>query len=175
MNFYKYILWSQSNSPTVDDYILIDGVEVKNEVRQKAFEFLSISLNPVIEGKRHIWKEIKIGNKIKKIKSKTGEEISPSLSFYTDNFHNLLIKSHYESLDNAGRHIAFMFCVSMAFIDNASAILQEASSEIQRECKKSDLHFIEKELKVKKRFNYIYLILIIIILTIILWQMTKNL
>ena len=175
MKFDKYILWSQSDAPTVDDYVLIDGMQVNGDMRQQAFEFLSISLNPVIKGKRHIWKEAKIDDKINKFKSKTGEVTSPSLSFYTDNFQNVLIKSHYESVDLAGRHIAFMFCVSPSYSNNVSTILKEASSEIQRVCKISDLHFIEKELNLKKKkCNYVNIILFIIFLTAIIWLIVKN-
>lgn len=175
MKFDKYILWSQSDAPTVDDYVLIDGMQVNGDMRQQAFEFLSISLNPVIKGKRHIWKETKIDDKINKFKSKTGEVTSQSLSFYTDNFQNVLIKSHYESVDLAGRHIAFMFCVSPSYINNVSTILKDASSEIQRECNISDLHFIEKELKLKKKkCNYVNIILFIIILAAIIWLIVKN-
>ena len=171
--FNKYILWSQSFSPTEDDTIIIDGEQVKGEIRQYAFEFLSIGLNPIIEGEMHTWKKIEVNNQKCELKIKTHERTSPSLSFYLDNFQNLLLKSHYEDMDSAGRHIAFIFCIPLSLLSEAGDILNDASSIISRKCNKNDLEYINKIKLQNKQINYLYLILVITI-SAALWYLMKN-
>lgn len=158
IHFNQYILWCQSESSKTDDYLLIDGENVKDERRQEAFQLLSVFMNPLFNGKRHIWREYQIGSHLQKFQSETGEETSSALCIYTDNYHHLLIKSHYETLDEVGRRIVYMFCSSSDSLDKAIHTLQEASSAIGKECRVADLHFmeyIEKDYLKQKNFQQI--------------------
>lgn len=177
MRNFNYILWRQSDSPASDDVIMIDGEEACETERQEAFNYLITGLQPEIDGKQHVWNEKDIKGKLKKFESKTGEKPSPFISIYTDNFspRHLLIKSHYNNVDNVGRRIAFMFCTlipSSMDLKDVVKPLQDASKKINMDCNIADLHFIEKELKIKKNNIYKFFILVIsfiILIFITIW------
>lgn len=177
MRNFNYILWRQGDSPTADDVIQIDGENVRDTESQEVFNFLITGLNPVIDGKPHIWRKKDIKGKLKKFESETGETPSPFISIYTDNFspRHLLIKSHYNNVDNVGRRIPFLFCTiihSSSDFKDIVKLLQDASNKINMECNIADLHFIEKELKIKKNNIYKFFILVIsfiILIFITIW------
>ena len=175
MRNFKYLLWRQGESPTTDDTILIDGEKAHGVEGQEAFNFMSIGLKLVIDGKQHIWTEKNIKDKIKKFQSETGETTSPSLSVYTDNFRprHLLIKSHYNNVDNVGRRIVFLFCTPItSSLSDVVELLKEASMKTNMECNVADLHFIEQKLTIKKNINKLVVVTVLIIailLCIIIW------
>ncbi len=152
------ILWSQGKTPTENSVFVIDGEissEQNSSVNQSAYEKL-IRMNdlPAIHP-----------NVVQFLQGR-GCVVSRQLKITHKKGVGIFFKSVYESLDEVGRNITYMFFCKTDDIDYAYNIFCNASEKAGRKVRKSD----EKIFKLLFRLNMYAVIFISIALILFLWK-----
>ena len=165
--FSKYILWSQSKSSTENDFLVVDGKIVDNNLGTEEFEY--ISSFPFDDP--NSWKPV-FNNFSKATPSKPLQKgLSPKLEILKNKDGNILIKSHYISTDETGRRIAFIFCSKGNNYADAANRLTAASHILNLTPNVKDIQFVKNIQWLK----YIKIILLITLILIIIWLTKKYL
>ena len=167
------ILWSQSETVTEDDNLLVDGKLCEAEKRREIMNFLLNNRNTSnrllnIKVKGHQWYPL-ISNFKYVIDEciKRGNNVSRNLMCYFDNEGRYLIQARYNEKDETGRNTVCCFYANTTDIDCALQQLKEVSALIGKTCKPMDLVAIKKAMKKadeKKNISRIVLISLIVII-----------
>lgn len=168
------ILWSQSETVTGVDNLLVDGKPCEPEKRRKVMDFLLNNRNFTnrllkIKRKGHQWyplisyfKEV-IDECIKR-----GEVVSSNLICYIDDEGCYLIQARFNEKDETGRNTVYCFYANTTDIDCALQQLEEVSALIGKTCKPMDLVAIKKaKQKADEKKNISRIVLISLIVLII--------
>lgn len=168
------ILWSQSETVTGRDYLLVDGKPCEDEKRSNIMDFLLNNRNSSNKlwkkkGKGHQW--YLLNSNFKDVVDeyiKRGANVSSNLLCYIDIKGGYLIQARYNEKDDGGRNSVYCFYTNTSDIDSALQKLQEISALIGKTCKLKDLEVIKKvKQKADKKNNINKIVLISIIVSLI--------
>ena len=165
------ILWSQSETVTGEDNLLVDGKPCEPEKRRKAMDFLLKNRNSSnrllkIKRKGHQWYPLNSNDVIDEC-IRRGEIVSSNLICYIDDEGRFLIQSRFNEKDEIGRNTVFFFFSNTTDIDTAIQQLKEVSALIGKTCKPKDLEvvkIVKQKADEKKNISRIVLISLIVLI-----------
>lgn len=165
--FNDYILWTQSNSTAGSDMLVVDGINVDNNLGAEEFEYITSFPSDEPDS----WKPV-LKNFHKDTPSiSLYKGLSPKLEIHKNRDGNILVKSHYNSTDETGRRIAFIFCSKGNDFAKAANRLISASQVLNLSLNIKDVQLIKNI----QRLKYIKIILLLILILVIIWLTKKYL
>lgn len=165
--FNNYILWAQSVSSVGSDILVVDGKKAEDNAGTEEFDYIT----SFHSDETNSWKPV-IRNYFKDNPSiPLYKGVSPKLEILSNKDGNILIKSHYVTVDEKGRRIAFIFCSKGKNYANAAKRLTAVSQKLNLSLNKKDIKLI-KDIQLSK---YIIIISVIIFILFFIWQTKKYL
>ena len=150
----KVIMYTQNESATIKNTIVVDGVQYNDfatGIAAESFRFINDKSGETTD---YVWL---IG-----LLKKCGLGISHNFQFKKDKT-GVFVKGCFKEIDELGRNMPFLFYMKSADVKEVCATLKEYAGNIGRSCNEADLKIVDNMERVIKAGGFGLIILIIIL------------